>query len=103
MLAYVEQGEEPKFTSKYVMNKKVGQTIMAKYSAPGAVEAAFASLKKYWDDLLGNFQAQSPNEHANRMLNVWNQYQCMATFNMSRSASMYETGIGRGMGYRDSN
>ncbi len=103
ILAYVEQGDAPKFDAPFVMNKSVGQAIMAKYSAPGAVEKAFADLKKYWDDLLANFQAQSPNEHANRMLNVWNQYQCMATFNMSRSASMYETGIGRGMGYRDSN
>jgi len=45
----------------------------------------------------------SPDPHANRMANTWNQYQCMATFNMSRSASLYETGIGRGMGFRDSN
>jgi cellobiose phosphorylase len=103
VLAYVEQGDEPKFESKFVLNKTVGKAIMEKYSAPGAVDVALANLKKYWDDLLENFQANSPNEHANRMLNVWNQYQCMATFNMSRSASMYETGIGRGMGYRDSN
>jgi len=37
------------------------------------------------------------------MVNVWNAYQCMATFNMSRSASFYESGIGRGLGFRDSN
>jgi cellobiose phosphorylase len=103
VLAYVEQGDEPKFDAPFVMNKKVGRAIVEKYSAPGAVDAALANLKKYWDDLLGNFQADCPNEHAQRMLNTWNQYQCMATFNMSRSASMYETGIGRGMGFRDSN
>jgi cellobiose phosphorylase len=85
------------------MNKKVGKAIVEKYKKPGAVDAAFAKLGTVWGDLLSNFQAQSPDAHANRMLNVWNQYQCMATFNMSRSASMYETGIGRGMGYRDSN
>jgi cellobiose phosphorylase len=38
-----------------------------------------------------------------RMAGVWNQYQCMVTFNMSRSASYFESGIGRGMGFRDSN
>ncbi len=103
VLAYVDQGKEPKFDKLYVMNKKVGKAIVAKYGKPGAVDAAFANLNKVWGDLLSNFQAQSPDPHANRMLNVWNQYQCMATFNMSRSASMYETGIGRGMGYRDSN
>jgi adenylyltransferase/sulfurtransferase len=37
------------------------------------------------------------------MVNIWNAYQCMITFNLSRSASFYESGIGRGMGFRDSN
>ena len=36
------------------------------------------------------------------MVNIWHQYQCMVTFNMSRSASYYESGTGRGMGFRDS-
>ncbi len=36
------------------------------------------------------------------MVNIWHQYQCMVTFNMSRSASYFESGIGRGMGFRDS-
>jgi len=107
ILAYVDhdlagfKGE--KFVAPYVMNKAEGRKIMEKYSASGAVDAAFARLADYWNDLLGKFQVECPNEHASRMLNVWNQYQCMATFNLSRSASMYETGIGRGMGYRDSN
>lgn len=103
VLAYVEQGDTPKFDAPFVMNKSVGRAIVDKYSAPGAVDAALANLKAYWDTLLGNFQVDCPNEHAQRMANTWNQYQCMATFNMSRSASMYETGIGRGMGFRDSN
>ena len=37
------------------------------------------------------------------MVNIWNQYQCMVTFNFSRSASFFESGVGRGMGFRDSN
>lgn len=48
-------------------------------------------------------QVDSPDLHANRMVNIWNAYQCMITFNMSRSASYFESGIGRGMGFRDSN
>ena len=37
------------------------------------------------------------------MVNIWNQYQCMVTFNMSRSASVTSrAGTGRGMGFRDS-
>ena len=103
ILAYVEQGDAPKFDKPFVMNKGAGRALVAKYSRPGAVEAAFDELNKGWETLLSRFQATCPDEHATRMLNTWNQYQCMATFNLSRSASMYETGIGRGMGFRDSN
>jgi cellobiose phosphorylase len=103
LLAYVDQGSLEKFEKPGVMNKTLGRALVAKYSAPGAVDAAFAALRGQWDGLLGKFQAATPDEHATRMLNVWNQYQCMATFNLSRSASLYETGIGRGMGFRDSN
>ena len=103
ILAYVEQGDKPKFSSKGVINKEVGQAILDKYSKPGAVAAALKVMNDSWAGMLGKFQAKCPDPHASRMLNTWNQYQCMGTFNMSRSASMYETGIGRGMGFRDSN
>ena len=107
LLAYIDHDLEKfsgeKFTAPFVINKTVAQAVMKKYSATGVVDAALARLKAYWDENLGNFQVVSPDPHANRMANTWNQYQCMATFNMSRSASMYETGIGRGMGFRDSN
>jgi cellobiose phosphorylase len=53
--------------------------------------------------LLGLYQAKTPDQHVDRMVNIWNAYQCMATFNMSRSASFYESGLGRGLGFRDSN
>jgi cellobiose phosphorylase len=102
VLAYVEQGE-PKFEKQYVINKAKGRAILAKYAKPAAVDAAFGELGALWKGLLGGYQAECPNEHVNRMVNVWNQYQCMVTFNLSRSASMFETGIGRGMGFRDSN
>ena len=64
--------------------------------------AAFAKLNDYWENLLARFAVSSENEHIDRMANIWNQYQCMVTFNMSRSASYYESGTGRGMGFRDS-
>ena len=67
------------------------------------MDAAFEKLRDYWDGLLGIYQVESPDLHTNRMVNIWNAYQCMATFNMSRSASFYESGIGRGLGFRDSN
>ncbi|MCG3147578.1 MAG: Cellobiose phosphorylase [Verrucomicrobiae bacterium] len=99
LLAYIEQGE-PKFEQPGVMNKTKGRALLEKYRD---VDGAFAELHRTWDRLLDSFQVASPNEHANRMANVWNQYQCLVTFNLSRSASLFETGIGRGMGFRDSN
>src|SRR5665213_805861 len=103
LLAYVEQGDLPKFDRPFVMNKTKGRELLAKYQKSGAVDEAFKAVKNLWDGLLSKFQEDCPDPHASRMLNTWNQYQCMATFNLSRSASLYETGIGRGMGFRDSN
>ncbi|HEX7542047.1 MAG TPA: glycosyl transferase, partial [Anaerolineales bacterium] len=67
------------------------------------VEMAFQALRIYWDGLLGKLQVSTPDDHTNRMVNIWNAYQVMVTFNFSRSASYFESGIGRGMGFRDSN
>jgi cellobiose phosphorylase len=67
------------------------------------VQEAFDSLRQYWDTVLVIYQVKTPDKHTNRMVNIWNAYQCMATFNMSRSASFYESGVGRGLGFRDSN
>ena len=82
---------------------EVAFPLIAKYLEVKHVDAAFVALREYWDGLLGIYQVKSPDLHANRMVNIWNAYQCMATFNMSRSASFYESGIGRGLGFRDSN
>ncbi|HUL51815.1 MAG TPA: glycosyl hydrolase family 65 protein [Opitutaceae bacterium] len=104
VLAYVEQGDLPKFAAPYVLNKTKGREILARFSDVGAIDAAFAAVKARWDELLSVYQApQVPNAHLRRMVNTWNQCQVMATFNLSRSTSGYETGIGRGMGFRDSN
>ena len=56
-----------------------------------------------WDVFISKYSVDSLDDKMNRMVNIWNQYQCMVTFNMSRSASYFESGIGRGMGFRDSN
>ena len=77
--------------------------VIARYRDLANVDAAFDKLRSYWDGLLGICQVRTPDVHTDRMVNVWNAYQCMATFNMSRSASFFESGIGRGLGFRDSN
>ncbi len=102
-LGYVENPEDKKWESKGVINKQPARDIMAKFDTPEKVDKAFAELRKYWDDLLAKYTLRSGDDKLDRMVNIWNQYQCMITFCFSRSASFFESGIGRGMGFRDSN
>ena len=101
-LGYIENPEDSKWEAPSVVNKERAKAMLAKYARVESVDAALAELKDYWKELLSNYHVSSSNEKVDRMVNIWNQYQCMVTFNMSRSASYYESGIGRGMGFRDS-
>ncbi|HQT91152.1 MAG TPA: glycosyl transferase, partial [Candidatus Kryptobacter bacterium] len=103
LLGYVENSQEEKFESKGVINKKKALEMIDAVSTPAKVQKMFDELRRYWDDLLSIFRVESKDDKLNRMVNIWNQYQCMVTFCMSRSASYFESGIGRGMGFRDSN
>jgi cellobiose phosphorylase len=103
VLGYVENPETEKWESKGVINKTRAKETIAKFDSSQKVHAAFEDLKKYWDGLLGVFSLQTGDAKLDRMVNIWNQYQCMITFCFSRSASFFESGIGRGMGFRDSN
>lgn len=103
MLGYVEVDESEKWESKSVINKKPALSMIEKYDSVEKVNQAFSELREYWDDLLNTISIDSGDDRLDRMVNIWNQYQCMVTFNMSRSASFFESGIGRGMGFRDSN
>jgi cellobiose phosphorylase len=103
ILGYVENKEEEKWESKGVINKTNARATLSRFDTAAKVDAALDELRKYWDNLLGIFTLQSGDEKLDRMVNIWNQYQCMITFCFSRSASFFESGIGRGMGFRDSN
>ena len=105
VLGYQENPRDRKFDplDSQILNKKTAKEVIAKYLVPAKADAAFEKLRRYWEELLGLCQVDTPDVHTNRMVNIWNAYQCMATFNMSRSASFYESGIGRGLGFRDSN
>ena len=85
-----------------IINRAPADALLARFDTTEKADAALAELKAYWDKLLGHFSISSSEEKLDRMVNVWHQYQCMVTFNMSRSASYFESGIGRGMGFRDS-
>lgn len=103
LLGYGENPEGSKFLEDGKIRKDEFIKVKELYSDPQKVKEAFEENKNYWEELLSSFQVKTPDTIINRMSNIWNQYQCLVTFNMSRSTSMYESGIGRGMGYRDSN
>ena len=104
ILGYVEMPAAEKFEADgKTMNKVKSNAMIEKYNTPEKVAAGLAELRETWDKLLGILNVDTPDDKVNRMVNIWNQYQCMVTFNLSRSASYFESGIGRGMGFRDSN
>lgn len=102
VLGYSENPEDQKWEAPGIIRKDGAHEILSRFSTSAQVEAAFARLNEYWEGLLSKYVVKSNDGHVNRMANIWNQYQCMVTFNMSRSASYYESGTGRGMGFRDS-
>lgn len=115
VLGYEENPQEEKFAvsngeitslaerDHHIINKVRAHEVIRRFATTEAVDTAFAELTALWDELLSKYQIESSDERLNRMVNIWNQYQCMVTFCMSRSASFFESGIGRGMGFRDSN
>ena len=104
ILGYVENPKEEKFLSDgKSLNKSRAYEMIEKYNTSEKVDEGLGELKAMWDALLSKYTVNTPDDKMNRMVNIWNQYQCMVTFNMSRSASYFESGIGRGMGFRDSN
>ncbi len=122
LLGYVENGAEEKWewqlgtpdadgllqsasapNGRNIINKRKAEAMIARLEEPGAVDREFTRLAQYWDGLLSRYTVKTADARVDRMVNIWNQYQCMVTFNLSRSASYFESGIGRGMGFRDSN
>lgn len=112
VLGYAENPQDEKFieptgkeinSCSAIINKSVAYRMLEELDSSEKVDGKFAELRGYWNHLLNKFHIESDIPEFDRMLNVWNQYQCMVTFNMSRSASFFESGIGRGMGFRDSN
>ncbi len=103
VLGYVENPDSEKFIAPKVINKVRAKAMIGRYDTNQKVDEAFRELKEYWDGQLSAITLDHPDPRLSRMVNIWNPYQCMVTYNMSRSASYFESGIGRGMGFRDSN
>lgn len=102
MLGYIENPADDKWEAPQIINKKKANELMEHFLSIKDFDNALLRLKDYWSHLLSGYTLEADDEKLCRMVNIWNQYQCMVTFNMSRSASYFESGIGRGMGFRDS-
>jgi cellobiose phosphorylase len=102
LLGYAENPRDAKFEAPGVISKSLVRPVIERWLKPETVRGAFADLRAYWDDMLGVLHVATPDTDTNRMVSIWNAYQCLVTFNLSRSVSSYETGISRGMGFRDS-
>ena len=66
------------------------------------VKKAYQCMTQDWEDYLNFFKVETPDAEMNAMLNFWNPLQCRTTMYWSRFVSAYESGLGRGMGTRDS-
>ena len=105
LVGYWENPEDSKFDppGSQTINKSGVKAAISEHLDGEAATIALGELREHWAELLDTLQVATPNEHVDRMVNTWNAYQCMVTFNLSRSASFFESGVGRGMGFRDSN
>ncbi len=102
MLGYCELADNNKWQSLNVINKQPAKTLFAHIDNKQKFDDECKRLRNYWQQALSVCEVETPDDKFNRSINIWNQYQNMVTFNLSRSASFYESGIGRGMGFRDS-
>lgn len=102
VLGFCQNPDAEKFSAPGVANKAPARALLSRFSTEAQFDAAFEALAAHWRTLLSGYQVASGDARLDRMVNLWHQYQCMVTFNLSRSASYYESGIGRGMGFRDS-
>lgn len=100
-LGYAEVDPSEKWEAPGKINRTPAEKLQNIYNSTESFDRAFDDLKGHWETLLSSFSLNCPEEKVNRMVNIWNQYQCTVTYNMARSASFFESGIGRGIGFRD--
>ena len=112
ILGYIENDENNKWEASVPkgllqtnqklksINKEKAVALQKQFSTMEAVQKAFDELKAFWKETLSHFTLKTDDEKLNRM-SIWNQYQCVVTYNFARSASYFESGIGRGLGFRD--
>ena len=100
---FAENAVDDKWTSDGTPNVAAARRLSARLQDARHAERAFGAHRGRWDSWLDSLQVQTPDARLDELVNTWNPYQCMVTFQLARSASLFETGRGRGIGFRDSN
>ena len=103
VLGYAENPRDAKFDPPGTgrLDRRGVRSALDRFLHGDEVDAALTRLRDHWTELLDVFRVETSDEHVDRMVNIWTPYQVMATFNLGRSASSFDTGIGRGIGFRD--
>jgi cellobiose phosphorylase len=106
IVGHVRNPRDKKFVhdknGKEVVDLRQAEELIAKYAAPTAFAESFIRLREAWEKQLFNLQVETCNDKFNRMINTWLQYQADIVRSVSRSASRFESWLGRGLGFRDS-
>ncbi len=113
VLGYVEVPEKDKWAAKpergllqtnpamAVINKAPALALQKRFSTVAKAMREFRALRAFWDAQLSHFALSGTGDPKLERMALWNQYQCVVTYNFARSASYFESGIGRGIGFRD--
>lgn len=96
------ESKELVFILGYTENRTRVRNDIKEYLDPKEAHAALERLNVGWENYIGKLHVETPDYDMNLFVNIWNQYQCKTTFNWSRFVSLYQLGLGRGMGIRDS-
>ena len=64
-------------------------------------ERELEEIRRVRHGIFSNLQVRTPSPEFNTMVNIWNAYNCMITFDWSRAASFFYCGLRNGYGYRD--
>jgi cellobiose phosphorylase len=100
---FAENAAAEKWSRDGSPNLSAARRIRGRLQDGGFPASASVSQRDRWNSTLERLQVHTPDAMLDELVNTWNPYQCMVNFNLARSASLFETGRGRGIGFRDSN
>lgn len=100
---FAQNAPADKWNADGTPNVSAARRVRARLHDKEYLASTRARLRQRWDAILNVQQVSTPDPQLSELVNTWNPYQCMVNFNLARSASLFETGRGRGIGFRDSN